>query len=139
VARIDWGAGSVTNTLGSPRPDPANRFFDVNVDYKHIGPIKVALTRAIHAFTFREDYTVSVTIKHLSPSVSDDALELKQWLMTGGDVTLVTDDVDGNAYTGLTLAPGTEPVFKLDDEERQHYSFTCVLTDDSAITVNYDG
>jgi hypothetical protein len=54
-------------SLGSPRPDPANRFFEVVPDYVHIGPIRVAMTREIHAFTFREDYTVSVTIRHLSP------------------------------------------------------------------------
>jgi len=139
MARIDWGVGSVTDTLGSPRPDPANRFFDVVPDYQHIGPIKVALTRAIHAFTFREDYTVSVTIKHLSPDLLEDALALKQWLMTGGAVTLVTNDVDSNEYDGLTLAPGTEPTIQNDDDERQHFTFTCVLADDDPIIVNYSG
>ena len=126
-------------TLESPRPDPANRFFEVVPNYAHIGPLKVALTRAIHAFTFREDYTVSVTIRHLSPSQWEDALLMKQWLMTGNAVTLTTDDVDGNTYTGLTLAPGTEPEIANDDDERQHFSFTCVLVDDDPIVVNYDG
>lgn len=138
MADITWTDGSTPNILGSPRPDPANRFFDVVPDYRHIGPIRTALTAALHAFTFREDYTVAVTIKHLSPSVEEDALALKRWLMTGGAVTLNTDDVDGASYSDLTLAPGTEPAFTLEDEERQHYAFSCVLRDDSPITVNYD-
>ena len=139
MADIQWTEGSVPNVLGSPRLDPANRFFDVVPDYDHIGPIKTALTSALHAFTFREDYLVTVTIRHLSPSVEDDALALKKWLMTGGSVTLNTGDVDDATYEGLTLGPGTKPEFKLEDEERQHYSFSCVLRDSSPITVNYDG
>lgn len=126
-------------TLESPRPDPANRFFDVVPNYEHIGPIRSALTGALHAFTFREDYTVSFTIRHLSPSQWDDALTMKQWLMTGGAVTMTTDDLDDNTYTGLTLMPGTVPDIKNDDDERQHFSFSCVLRDSSPIVVNYDG
>lgn len=139
MASIDWGVGSVTDTLRSPRPDPANRFFSVVPNYQHIGPIRVAMTAAIHAFTFREDYTVAVTIRHLSPDSWTDALDLKKWLMTGNSVTLTTNDIDGNVYSGLTLAPGTEPEIRNDDDERQHFSFSCVLRDDSAILVNYNG
>jgi hypothetical protein len=139
MARIDWGVGSVTDTLGSPRPNPANRFFEVVPDYQHVGPTRVALDRTIHAFTFREDYTVSVTIKHLSPDLLGDALALKKWLVTGGEVTLVTSDVDDATYEGLQLAPGTVPEITNDDDERQHFSFTCVLASDDPITVNYHG
>ena len=139
MADIEWEDGSVPMILGSPRPDPANRFFEVVPDYQHIGPQRVALTRAIHVFTFREDYTVSVTIRHLSPSQLEDALALKQWLITGNTVTLNTDDVNGATYAGLQLAPGTTPEIKNDDDERQHFSFSCVLADDSPITVDYDG
>ncbi len=139
MARIDWGVGSVTDTLGSPRPDPANRFFECVPDYQHIGPVKTALTRALHAFTFREDYTVSVVIKHLSPDLLADALALKKWLVTGGEVTLVTDDIDSNSYDQLQLAPGTTPEIRNDDDERQHFSFAVVLAGDEPIIVNYDG
>jgi hypothetical protein len=143
MADITWtegeGSEATTLSLGSPRPDPANRFFEVVPDYQHIGPIKVALTRAIHAFTFREDYTVSVVIKHLSPTQLETALLLKAHLMTGGLVTLNTDDVDGATYTNIQLAPGTTPDIANDDDERQHFSFSCVLADDDPITVNYDG
>ena len=130
---------SSATVLESPRPDPANRFFEVTPNYDHIGPIKTTLTGALHAFTFREDYTVSFVIRHLSPTVEEDALYMKRWLMTGGTVTMTTDDLDNATYTGLTLAPGTVPEFKQDDDERQHYSFSCVLRDSSPITVNYDG
>jgi hypothetical protein len=139
MADITWEDGSVPMSLGSPRPDPANRFFEVVPDYVHVGPIKVAMTRAIHAFTFREDYTVSVTIRHLSPAQWEDALALKQWLMTGGTVTLNTDDLDSNSYSGLQMAPGTSVEIANDDDERQHFSFKCVLADDDPIVVNYDG
>jgi len=143
VADISWtegeGSDATLLSLGSPRPDPANRFFDVVPDYDHIGPIKTALDAALHAFTFREDYLVTVTIKHLSPTQESLALALKKHLMTGGLVTLNTDDLDDASYSDIRLAPGTKPEFKLDDEERQHYSFSCVLRDDSPITVNYDG
>ena len=143
MADIEWtegtGSDATTMNLGSPRPDPANRFFEVVPDYIHVGPQKVALTRAIHVFTFREDYTVSVVIKHLSPSQLETALTLKKHLITGGTVTLNTDDLDDAQYTGLQLAPGTTPEIRNDDDERQHFSFACVLADDDPITVNYDG
>jgi hypothetical protein len=143
MADISWveGEGSEAEamSLGSPRPDPANRFFDVVPDYQHIGPIKTALDRSIHAFTFREDYTVSVTIRHLSPTQLETALLLKAHLMTGGLVDLNTDDVDSATYEDIQLAPGTVPEIRNDDDERQHFSFSCVLADDSPITVNYDG
>jgi hypothetical protein len=64
-------------------------------------------------------------------------LTLKRHLMTGGTVTLNTDDVDGATYSDIQLAPGTTPDIKNDDDDRLHYSFTCVLVDDSPITVNY--
>jgi hypothetical protein len=141
MANITWtegtGSDATVMTLGSLRPDPANRFFEVVSDYQHIGPIKVALTRAVHAFTFREDYTVAVTIRHLQPAQLTTALTLKRHLMTGGTVTLNTDDVDGATYSDIQLAPGTTPDIKNDDDDRLHYSFTCVLVDDSPITVNY--
>jgi len=130
---------SSPTTLESPRPDPANRFFDVVPNYEHVGPIRATLTGALHAFTFREDFTVSFTIRHLSPDQWADALAMKQWLMTGGAVTMTTDDRDGNVYTGLTLMPGTTPEIRNDDDERQHFSFSCVLRDDDPIVVNYDG
>ena len=139
MARIDWTDGSVSNSLGSPRPDPANRLFDCVPDYKHIGPMRVALTGVIHAFTFREDYTLGFTIKHLTPDQWEDAQALKRWLMIGGAVNLVTGDVDANTYNSVTLAPGTEPSIANDDDERQHFSFSCVLRDDQPITVNYNG
>lgn len=143
MADIAWteGTGSAAQamSLGSPRPDPANRFFEVTPNYEHIGPIKVALTRAIHAFTFREDYTVSLVIRHLSPTQLETALMLKRHLMLGGTVTLNTDDLDDASYTDLQLAPGTVPEIRNDDDERQHFSFSCVLASDTAITVNYDG
>jgi hypothetical protein len=139
MADIEWTDGSVPMSLGSPRNDPANRFFEVVPNYEHVGPIRVALTRAIHAFTFREDYTVSVVIKHLHPSQEEDALALKRWLMIGGEVTLNTDDVNGASYSSLQLAPGTTPEIANDDDERQHFSFTCVLASDDPITVDYDG
>lgn len=129
---------SSPTVLGSLRPDPANRFFEVVPNYEHVGPQKVALTRAIHVFTFREDYTVSVVIRHLSPSQWEDALYVKQWLIAGGFVTLTTGDVESNVYTGLQLAPGTTPEIKNDDDERQHFSFSCVLASDDPIVVNYD-
>lgn len=138
MASISTDESSPT-VLASPRPDPANRFFECTPNYVHVGPIKTTLARTIHAFTFREDYTLSLTIRHLSPDQWEDALAVKQWLMTGGTVTVDTDDLDSNTYSGLTLAPGTEPEIKNDDDERQHFSFACVLADDAPIVVNYDG
>jgi hypothetical protein len=52
---------------------------------------------------------------------------------------MTTDDLDSNSYSGLTLAAGTTPEIKNDDDERQHFSFSVVLAGDEAIVVNYDG
>jgi len=143
MADIEWtegeGSSASTMSLGSPRPDPANRFFECVPDYVPIGPSKTALDRTIHTFRFREDYTVRVVIKHLAPSQWADALALKKHLLDGGLVTLNTDDLDSNSYSNIQLAPGTVPEIKNDDDERQHFSFTVTLADDDAIVVNYDG
>jgi hypothetical protein len=148
VADIEWtpdsegssgGSDASTLTLGSPRPDPANRFFEVVPDYLHIGPRKTALDRRLHVFTFREDYTVHVVIRHLAPSQWGLALELKRHLIAGGLVTLNTDDLDDASYENVQLAPGTTPEIKNDDDDRQHFSFTVDLAGDDPILVNYDG
>ena len=143
MADISWtegeGSEATAMSLGSPRPDPANRFFEVVPDYQLIGPQRVTLTRAIHTFPFREDYTVSVVIKHLGPSQLEAALLLKRHLMNGGLVDLNTDDLDDNQYENIQLAPGTTPEISNDDDELQHFSFACVLADDEPIVVNYDG
>ena len=143
MADITWteGVGSEATelSLGSPRPDPANRFFEVVPNYVMVGPRKVALTRAIHTFVFREDYTVHLVIKHLSPSQHETALLLMAHLISGGLVTLNTDDLDDASYSNLQLAPGTTPTLKNDDDDQQHFSFTVDLAGDDPITVNYDG
>lgn len=128
-------------TVGSLRPDPANRFFQVVPDYQHVGPVRTALDGEDHAFTFREDYTLSFVIQHLSPSQMADALYMKQWLMTGPNhfVTLTTGDADNAVYTGLKRAPGTAVEIRNDDDERQLFSFSCTLMSSSPITVNYSG
>jgi hypothetical protein len=142
MADIEWiegeGSEATTMNLGSPRPDPANRFFEVVPDYVLIGERKVALSRAIHTFVFREDYTVHVVIKHLSPTQHATALMLKKHLINGGLVTLNTDDADDAVYPDLQLNPGTTPEIANDDDERQHFSFTVDLAGDDPITVNYD-
>jgi hypothetical protein len=139
VADITWEDGSVPMSLGSPRPDPANRLFDVTPKYEHVGPIKTAMTQARHTFTFSEYYTLAFTIKHLSPAQWEDALALQRWLTIGETVTLNTDDLDSNSYSGLQIAPGTTVDIANDDDERQHFSFSCTLMDTTPIVVNYDG
>lgn len=143
MADITWTSGegseATTLTLGSARPDPANRFFDVTPDYVHVGPQKAALTRALHVFTFREDYTLRLTIKHLAPPQMALALELKKHLIAGGLVTVNTDDLDDAVYADVQLAPGTSPEIANDDDERQHFSFAVVLASDEPMRVNYDG
>lgn len=143
MADITWlegeGSEATTLSLGSPRPDPANRFFDCVPNYAHIGPRRVAMTRAIHAFTFREDYTLKLVIKHLAPSQLLLAQALKRHLMNGGEVTANTDDLDGASYDELTLAPGTEPEIRNADDEQQHFEMEMILAGDEPMTVNYDG
>lgn len=142
MASISWDtdASDGGNTLGSPRPDPANRFFAVKLDYDFAGPLRNAVGNAApHAFKFREDYFVGLEIRHLPPSAQTTALDLKTWLMDGGVVTITTDDVDDNEYEGLTLRPGTKPEFELADEARQHWTFRCELRSASRILIDYSG
>src|SRR5262245_45101706 len=103
MADISWtegtGSSAMAMSLGSLRPDPGNRLFDVNPDYVHIGNIRTTLAQVERAFTFGDYYTLAFTIKHLLPSQHEAALLLKRHLTKGGTVTLTTDDVDGNTYS----------------------------------------
>ena len=143
MANISWvvgvGSAATTLSLGSLRPDPGNRFFEVTPDYDPVGDFAVALTGEIHSFLFREDFTCGVVIRHLRPSQHTLMLELKQHLMNGGVVTLNTSDVDDTSYTDIQLAPGTKPEIKNDDDNRNLFSFSCMLMSDEPIVVNYDG
>ena len=142
MAEIQWGSpdssGALPYALGSLRPDPANRFFDLVPDYSPIGPRVTTLDRTQHLFALREDYTAKLTIRHLQPSQLATALALKAWLIAGGEVAVITDDVDGNEYA-CTLRPGTTPTITNDDEGRQHFSFSCELAGDDPVVVDYSG
>lgn len=143
MADITWtegeGSEATTLSLGSPRPDPANRFFECVPNYLHVGPRRVAMTRAIHAFTFREDYTLRLVMKHLAPSQLALAQALKKHLMTGGAVTANTDDLNDASYDALTLAPGSEPEIRNADDEQQYFEMEMILAGDEPMAVDYDG
>jgi len=143
MANISWtsgvGSAAVTLTLGSPMPAPANRFFEYTPDYDFTGESKVALTGIIQTFKFREDYSVSIMIRHLLPNQHSLMLMLKKHLMDGGEVTLNTEDLDTAVYENVTLMPGTKPQIKNDEDELQEFSFAVILRSDSEITINYDG
>lgn len=130
--------GDYPYSLASPRPDPANRFFDFRTDVMRVGPRRTTLGDAVqHTFAFRTDYVARLSVRHLAPSAESTMLALKLWLMDGGAVRVITRDGNAAVYTGLTLRPGTEPTIDLEDETRQHWKFSCELRHTSAITVDY--
>ena len=140
MASIDWDteASDGGNTLESPRPDPANRFFDWEPDVVVIGQRRTAASDAEqYLVKFRTDYIVRVTIRHLTPSLLTDALALKKWLIEGGEVTLTTDDAVGATFDELTLRQETEPEITNEDDNRQHFSFTCELRSADPIVIDY--
>lgn len=140
MAEIQYGtpdsSGDYPNSLGSPRPDPANRFFEYVPDYVVTGPRRTALDGTQHVFTLRADYTARLAIRHLPPSSLDEALALKVWLIEGGTVRVVTDDATSATYTA-TLKPGTTPEIVNEDDGRQHFAFRCELAKSTAILVDY--
>lgn len=141
MASIQYGTpdsgGDYPESLSSPRPDPASRFFEFTPDTQKIGPRRAALGDAsIHEFRFRRDYLATVAVRHLRPSQLASALALKDWLTGGGTVRVVTGDSDGNVYV-CKLKPGTDPTITNDDDRRQHFSFSCELRSSTAILVNY--
>ena len=142
MASISWtegeGSGASTVTLESPRPAPGNRFFDTVSDYDPVGDAEVTLTGETHTFLFREDYLLSLTIKHLRPAQYANMLACKRHLMNGGEVTITTDDASATTYSNVRLAPGTKPEIKMNDDNRNLRDFSCVLVKSSALTVNYD-
>lgn len=141
MASIQYGtpdsSGDYPNSLGSPRPNPANRFFGYAPDAARIGPRRTTLgDGATYQFGFRTDYYAHLEIHHLAPSQMGDALDLKLALLNGETVRVVTDDADSSAYT-CTLKPGTEPTITNDDDQRLLFSFACDLRSADPILVNY--
>lgn len=140
MAEIQFGTpdsgGDYPEVLASPRPDPANRFFSWKPDYEPIGPRATTLDRTQHLFALREDYTVSLEVRHLAPTQLTTALALKAWLLAGGAVNVVTSDDDDNEYV-CTLKPGTTPTITNSDDSRQHFTFACELAADDPIIVEY--
>lgn len=83
-------------------------------DVDPIGPSEVALgTGTTFLFTFRTDRCVAFTFPNLSPLQMTEALRLKEWLLTGGSITLFTGDLAGRSYVAK-VRPGTVPRFTQD-------------------------
>lgn len=143
MAEIQFGtpdsSGVYPLSLGSLRPDPANRFFEWVPDIQIIGPRRTTLgDRLQHLFAFRTDYSAKLTIKHLHPSQLDTALQLKWWLMSGYVVKMVSGDAT-SSYATATLKPGTEPEIVNDDDIRQHFLFRCELAQSAVgILIDYE-
>lgn len=140
MASISWDteASDGGKILASPRPDPGNRFFAYKPDGSPIGPRRTALGNGVqHVFPFRRDYYAHLEIHHLAPSQLGDALELQQWLIDGGVVTVSSDDVNGAEYENLTLRPDTTPDIDNADDTLQRFSFTCDLRSSSPILIDY--
>jgi len=142
MSSIEFGtpdsSGVFPNSLASPRPDPASRFFSFVPDVQVVGPRRTTLgDGATYQFAFRTDYTAHLEIRHLTPSQLETALALKLALLAGETVRVVTDDADDNVYL-CTLKPGTEPEIANDDDVRLHFTFRCDLRKSTAILVDYD-
>lgn len=142
MAAILWGEqesdGSYPNSLASPRPTPAHRFWEFTPDVEIAGPRATAIGDASqHTFVFRTDYTGKFVLRALPDSAQATALALKLHLINGGEVTVQTDDADDAEYVGLTLRPDTTPKFELEDDIRRHWRFECELRDSSPITLDY--
>lgn len=140
MASIAWDvdASDGGQVLESPRPDPANRFFEFVPDVQDIGPRKPTLGDGIeHSFVFRTDYTAKFVIRHLAASQQALALALKLWLLRAGEVTVTTDDANDAEYEALRLRPGTTPLISNEDDTRQHFRFECELRSDDPIVMDY--
>lgn len=140
MASISWdtAASDGGETLASPRPDPANRFFDWEPDIVVVGHRNTAVSNAEqYLVKFRTDYCVRVSIRHLVPSLLSLALDLKKWLIEGGEVTLTTDDANSATYDELTLRAETTPTITNEDDNRQHFTFTCELRSADPILIDY--
>lgn len=140
MASIEFGtpdsSGDYPNSLASPRPTPADRFFSFAPDVVPVGPRRTALDGTTYQFRFRRDYTGHLEIRHLSPSQLTTALDLKEALLNGESVNVVTSDSDSHEYV-CTLKPGTEPTITNDDDGRLHFTFACDLRSASKILVTY--
>lgn len=138
--RWDVDASDGGQELASPRPTPADRFWAFVPDVSILGPRRETVGDGEeYVYELRaERYDAHFEIRHLAPSQLALALALKLWLLRRGEVTVVTDDVDGAEYEGLKLKPGTTPEIVNDDDVRQHFTFRCDLRSASAILVNYD-
>jgi hypothetical protein len=79
-----------------------------------------------YLFQFRRDYLAEFTVPLLAPSQLTVALRLKEHLLDGGTVTVITSDRDFSAYDCI-LAPGTEPAVEFADPAVLDYAFRVTL------------
>lgn len=86
-------------------------------DVDPIGPSAVTLGGGVtYLFAFRTDYVVKFTLPYLVAAEMPEALRLKNWLLTGGTITVFTGDQGNRLYT-CRLRPGTTPQITQDPQE----------------------
>jgi hypothetical protein len=134
VAKIDFTDGTGAATLESATPSPGNRFRNWLPDDAPIGPSVPTLADAtIHLWEFRKDYLASFEVPGLTMSQLVIAGRLKIHLMSGGSITITTNDSAARVHTAK-LAPGTVPTISGPDENWE-YTFSMVARNTSSATM----
>lgn len=80
---------------------------------------------------FRTDYLATFALPNLRASELTMALRLKDHLVGGGTVVVVTQDKDNNVYSAK-VAPGTEPDLEFTDPVNVEYALRLALRNNAA-------
>lgn len=123
MSAVSWTDGTGSATLASSWPAPGNRF-------KNWVPFNVPIGEGAHGlgdgmryqFRFRTDYGARFEIPGIQRTDVDLAIRLQEHLLSGGIVTVTTNDASSREYTECCLAPETQPELELTDSGMIEYT-----------------
>jgi hypothetical protein len=137
MASITFTDGTGTATLNSGWPSPANRFRSYTPDVAPKQDVAHGLgTGRRYAWDYAADiYTATLELPGIVRTDLDIALRLKAHLLSGGLVTLTTNDASSNVYTNVGLAEGSEVTIELEDRAMIEYTFKATFVSQAATPV----
>ena len=125
MASIVWTGGTLQNVWAAT---PAARLNSFEPDVTPVGQVRELLANGdTRMWLYRTDYTATFEIRDIPNSSLALCLALKLHLMSGGTVSLVTDDTQNNVYPNCGRAPGTTIERPKLDPVTMRYSMTLAL------------
>ncbi|MCW5591063.1 MAG: hypothetical protein KIS74_03090 [Burkholderiales bacterium] len=122
------GTATLTNGYGTAGGGAGARFRGWTPFIIPVGPVETSLgTGRRFQFAFRTDYGARFRLEEIPQSALPVALRLVAWLVSGGSVSVTTDDALGRVYAECVVAPDSEPSLNMSSESDLRYTLELAL------------